>query len=122
MEHQGAARAFLEVHNTLRAIAERLAPVEKEYLAEDGLGSAGMEASGIWEEYNALSKERGDLVEELRRLRMEAGDETILAELKGLEGSEQALDYIHKVPLRELKEAGKELAQERRRGFFGRFR
>jgi hypothetical protein len=102
-------------------IAADLAPYEERYLSIDGLGSAGMEADGVLDYYTARSKERGDIIEELKRLRTEAGDEAILAELKGTEGSERAVEYIRKVPLQEDREKD-EVKRETRKGWFGRFR
>lgn len=120
---QESARAFLETHNKLRAIAEKIAPHEREYLSMDGLGSAGMEVDGVLDQYNEMAKERGDIVAELKRLRLEVGDENILAELKQTQGSELAAEYIRKVPLKELKnETQNEVRKETRKGLFGRFK
>ncbi len=121
MDPKQAAQEFLEAHTKLRAVAADLAPYEERYLSIDGLGSAGMEVDGVLDYYTARSKELGDLVEELKRLRTEAGDKMILAELKDTKGSESAMEYIRKVPLREDHEKN-EIRKEMRSGFFGRFR
>lgn len=116
--HQ-AAQAFFETHKKLRELAAELAPYEERYLSMDGLGSAGMEVDGVYDYYIKKSEERGELVAELKRLRTEVGDEGILSELQGVEGSEAAKEYIRKVPLKEFQP---EARKETKRGFFGRFR
>lgn len=122
--NQESARAFFETHNKLRAIAKKIAPYENQYIFSEGaLGSAGMEVDGVSDEYNEMAKERGDIVAEMKRLRLEAGDENILAELKQMQGSELAAEYIRKVPLKELKsETQSEARKETRKGIFGRFK
>lgn len=114
------AQAFLDAHNKVRAIATELTPIESRYLSLDGLGSAGMEVDGILDQYNEKSKERSEIVAEMKRLRSEAGDAQILAELNKLEGAEAAVEYIRKVPLQEpTREAA--LQKEVHKGIFGRF-
>ncbi len=115
-----AAQSFLDAYTKLSAIAEELAPIEREYFSLDGLGSAGMQVVGILDQYNAKSKERADIVAELEKLRDEVSDEQILAELGKMEGTEAAVEYIRKVPLQEpAREAAPQ--KEIRKGIFGRF-
>jgi len=121
IDDEQSARAFLEAHNRLREIARDLAPYEERYLSFDGLGSAGMEVDGVLNHYTARSNERAELAAELRRLRTEAGDENILAELKKMSSGEKAIEYIQKVPLEESGEK-KEAQRETHKGWFGRFR
>lgn len=119
-DNPDAARAFLEARIKLAELSARLAPIEEHYLSMDGSGSAGMELAGIYDDYMAKSRERADVVAEMKQLRTEAGDEAILAGLKNLQGSELAIKYIQQVPLE--SEMKSEAKKETRKGFFGRFR
>src|SRR3989344_1367072 len=103
MDSREAARAFLDAHTRLLAIAAELAPIEARYLSDDGLGSAGMEVDGHWKWYQKKTQERGEVVAELRAIRNGADDESLLAELGTLPGAERAREYIRKVPLRKPK-------------------
>ncbi len=120
-DNPNAAQTFLEAHTKLRALSDELAPYEREYLSIDGLGSAGMQATGVYDYYMKKSGERSEIVAEMKRLRVEAGDEAILAGLKDMGGGELAIQYIQKVPLKR-EVVPSEPAKEKRRGFFGRFR
>ena len=112
------AREFLEAHNTLREIANQIAPYEERYLSHDGLGSAGMEVDGVYDHYLQLSNARNAVVDTLTQIRAKAQTKDILAELAGMEGGKPAEEYLQKVSLRESREVGR----EKRKGFFGLFR
>ncbi len=121
MDPKQAAQQFLEAHAKAHAISRDVALVESIYLGPEGLGSAGMETAGVYDDYTHRSKEREELVAEMKRLRAEAGDEAILAELSHIQGGERAAEYIRTVPLHEDREKN-ELKKEVRKGWFERLR
>jgi hypothetical protein len=115
------AYAFQVAHARVREINRSIAPIEEHYLSIDGSGRAGMEASGVLEDFKRLSQERTDLIAEVKRMRTEVGDEAILAGLAEMKGGEAAAEYIKTVPL-EGQRVKSEASKEVRKGFFGRFR
>ena len=122
MDTTQAAQEFLAKQNRITAINAEISNYNQAYSFDD-LGSAGMQVSGVLDHYNELGAERGKLVDEMKQLRAEAGDESLLSELEGMEGSEAAKEYIHTLRgLEDKKEEVREFRPPVKKGLFGRFR
>lgn len=114
------AQKFVETHAKLREIAEFLQPWESEYLSDNGLGSAGMQASGVYDEYMMRSGQRGELVKELTAIRKDMGNEALLAELAKLPEADLAKTYVERMVSHEQRipsEAAQELKPKKKSWF-----
>ena len=102
MNIQEKAAEYVSLYNDLRRIALKLRPIEERFLGMDGLGSAGMQVEGVYDEYMRESGYRTNIVEQLKKVRAEVGEnnrkEFEVEIRKNSDGEKAAEYYIQTAP------------------------
>jgi len=89
------AARFKEVYAEFSSMADERNRVSEPYIAPDGLGMAGMEVAGIWEDYKKLEDKISEKIETLRAMVTPENKEDLIKSLKDL-GEKEAAKYISK--------------------------